>query len=168
LFPNLFYHAGFIRTEEGIYHARQNSWQRHFGFNEAYDFFFGLGTYKQSDYFEFSHDGQNYRIWIWKGDYLNLGAGAELGIYRQNRFISRQWDVDTNLAMRMSLTVYYQGQQFISWDPSLDPNFPNNRVWWLTGFDPSRQRPSIYNLSVRYIVYFNSLTKFNDFRNRPP
>lgn len=34
--------------------------------------------------FEFSSGERDYIFWAWKGDYLNLGAGAELGIYQMN------------------------------------------------------------------------------------
>ena len=30
--------------------------------------------------FDFTMNGTEYIIWAWKGDYLNLGAGAEIGI----------------------------------------------------------------------------------------
>jgi len=44
-------------------------------------------------YFDFSMDGKQYRFWAWKGDYLNLGAGAEMGIYFKTSFPG-QWGVD--------------------------------------------------------------------------
>lgn len=28
-------------------------------------------------------NGETYIIWAWKGDYINLGAGAETGIYKK-------------------------------------------------------------------------------------
>ena len=31
--------------------------------------------------FDFVCNGTSYVLWAWKGDYINLGAGAELGIY---------------------------------------------------------------------------------------
>lgn len=36
---------------------------------------------KASD-FVFIYEGEEFIIWSWKGDYMNLGAGAETGIYQ--------------------------------------------------------------------------------------
>lgn len=34
--------------------------------------------------FQFSDDeGNDYILWAWKGDYLNLGAGAKMGICKR-------------------------------------------------------------------------------------
>ena len=41
-------------------------------------------------------------MWIWKGDYWNLGAGAEIGIYHTDSEIYHNnafYDVDTNLTL---------------------------------------------------------------------
>jgi hypothetical protein len=55
----------------------------------------------------------------WKGDYLNLGAGAELGIYSNKSGIfgvvdvtsphDDHWLIDTSLAMHMTITLQYKG-----------------------------------------------------------
>lgn len=31
--------------------------------------------------FSFTVDNFDYILWIWRGNYLNLGAGAEMGLY---------------------------------------------------------------------------------------
>ena len=77
----MFYIAGFVRDEKGIYHARQDCLQQYAGYNDFYDFMFNLGTQMEKQKFPFRYDGQDYILWAWKGDYLNLGAGAEMGIY---------------------------------------------------------------------------------------
>lgn len=63
--------------EEGIYHARFDCWQQCVGYTKFYDSVFDLFTdmrYNNEGMFKFN--GQNYILWAWKGDYLNLGARA--------------------------------------------------------------------------------------------
>ena len=69
------------KDNEGVYHASFDCWQQLFGYNNLYDFFFDLGTSCEPAKFPFTYNGKEYIIWMWKGDYINLGAGAELGIY---------------------------------------------------------------------------------------
>ncbi|MDT4341954.1 RHS repeat-associated core domain-containing protein [Ruminococcus bromii] len=103
-FPELFYIAGFVRDEKGIYHARQDCLQQYAGYNDFYDFMFNLGTQMEKQKFPFRYDGQDYILWAWKGDYLNLGAGAEMEIYYGGE---PHWLVDTNLTLNMALFVEY-------------------------------------------------------------
>ena len=30
----------------------------------------------------YEYNGEQYILWCWKGDYMNLGLGSEFGIYR--------------------------------------------------------------------------------------
>ena len=80
-------------TDDGtIYHISQKWWQRtHFvGYNDFYDWAFekGVGVTGgtiDKRKFEFEDTiGTDYVIWTWKGDYINLGAGTELGIYKDS------------------------------------------------------------------------------------
>ena len=68
--------------DDGIYHAQFDCWQRFFGYNSFYDWVFSLGTSMERAYFPFYYCGEELIFWAWKGDYLNLGMGAELGIYK--------------------------------------------------------------------------------------
>ena len=89
----------------GIYHARFDCWQQYFGYNDFYDFMFDIGTSMESDKFKFDYNRMWYIIRIWKGNYINLGAGAELGIY-YDRNGGPCWKVNKNLWQRMTLTLY--------------------------------------------------------------
>ena len=55
---------------------------------------------------ESEYKGKECAIKVWKGDYLNLGAGAEIGIYSKGGL---QWKVEKSLAMRMSMTLRLDG-----------------------------------------------------------
>ena len=146
----------------GIYHARTDAWQQIGGYNSLYDAVFDFGTSMSASYYGFSHEGQNYRFWAWKGDYINLGAGAELGIYQQMTvagFDTPQWGVNRNIAMKMSMSLSYQGNVIATYNPS-DPQ------WWITSFNPDYKNVDASNLSVSFTVNFSGNTgMFDDFYN---
>ena len=148
----VFYLAGFIRDDDGVYHTRQDATQRLFGYNSLYDVVFDHATSMESQRFEFTHDGQDYSLWAWKGDYLNLGAGAELGIYSRltiNGLKSPQWLVDQNLALPMTMELRNTKGKLIA---SYSPNEPQ---WWITSFNPYFQKVQACTLEVTYTVDFS-------------
>ena len=140
----------------GVYHASIDCWQQYFGYNGLYDFVFDMGTSAKPSTFEFLHGGENYRFWAWKGDYLNLGAGAELGIYRQMSLFGMDtphWLVDTSLVLPMSMTLKdNKGNLIASYNPS-DPQ------WWITSFNPAFQNMKAENLRASFTVDFSGNTK---------
>ena len=99
--------------------------------------------------YDFSANGQNYTIWMWKGDYLNLGAGAETAIYVGGDPL---WEIDTDLAMPMTLELSYTtGETIYSYNPGAE-----NPQWWITGFAPNEQRVLAENLSVTGTIDFSA------------
>ena len=106
--------------------------------------------------FSFKCNGRGYTIWAWKGNYINLGAGAELGIYRGNY---GHRTVDKSLAMQMYMTLKYKGRIIISYAPV-------ERQWWITGFNPNYLNVLAYNLTATFTLRFNSSEMFNAFRSK--
>jgi len=95
---------------------------------------------------------------------LNLGVGAELGIYKRmvvNGTKKDHWLVDQSLAMPMTLTLYYNGEQIISYDPKkvdrkiFDPLRKSTDKWWVTGFNPDHQDVKASQLKAIYTVDFS-------------
>lgn len=153
LLSNTFYAAGFVRDSKGVYHARQDALQQYGGYNDFYDYMFDLGTDMRNAKFEFSHNRKQYIFWAWKGDYLNLGAGAELGIYYGGGPL---WLVDKSLAMPMSLTLKYKGRTIISYSAN---------TWWITGFNPEEQDAIASKLTAIFIINFSgNLSMYNSFK----
>ena len=141
--------ALFLQMEKdgnGIYHARTNCWQQYFGYNSLYDYMFDIGTSMETKYFDFACNDMNYRIWVWKGDYINLGAGAEIGIYRYGAH--GHWVVDRSLAMPMTLTLRYKGKYIINYQDG-------GTQWWCTGFNPAHQNVNANELTAGYRLFFN-------------
>lgn len=134
-----------MSEEDGIYHADFNCWQSIFGYNDFYDAIFDLGTEMDKfkhDFYDKNDDGlTDFILWGWRGDYWELGAGAELGIYRRLGK-SSLWYVDKNLAIDMTMRLDYRTnvesenwRTIIDWDPKASPNYPDKQ-WWITGFNP--------------------------------
>ena len=140
----------------GIYHAEFDCWQQYFGYNELYDIVFNIGTDMKSDHWEFTCEGRGYTIWAWKGDYINLGAGAELGIYSG---AGGHRLVDKDLAMKMSMILQYKGQMIIG-------HFPDEKQWWITGFNPNYLYVDAADLFVVFELEFNDSNMYNAFKNK--
>ena len=143
--------GGFIRDDQGVYHAKFDCPQAEFGYNDYYDKAFKVGTSAMQAKFPFSYTYQDENgisveqdliLWAWKGDYLNLGAGAELGIYKASENVhdigTEHWDVDKNLALNMELVLEYTGnnKEYRSINNGIIANYKANH-WWITAFKNS-------------------------------
>ncbi len=141
--------------KNGTYHASKDCWQQYFGYNDLYDIAFDIGTSMAKDKFPFNYNNKNYIFGVWKGSYVNLGAGAELGIYYGGPY---HWFVDTNLSMFMTLELKYNGKQIIS---------HYERTWWITGFNPKYLYVSADELQATYTVTFDDKNMYKKFKEGP-
>lgn len=103
-----------------------------------------------------------------KGDYLNIGASAEIGIYTKDSEFNTgkldQYFAKTSLAMPMELYLYnYENSDNINNIFSWNPEAPQ---WWITGFNPDY----IYNVDVtkqvvvRKIDFTGRKTMYDEFK----
>lgn len=170
---DIFYVAGFFMDDDEVYHTRPDCLQQYGGYNDFYDTVFDYATSMKKDNFKFSSEGRDYIVWVWKGDYLNLGAGAELGIYSHDSSIlgidistphDEHWLVDTSLSMPMTITLKHKGKTIISYDPSKDEDHTYEKVWWITGFNPYVPSVNASDLEATYTINFEGKeTLFYDF-----
>lgn len=149
-----------FEDKDGVYHTRTSAWQQIGGYNDLYDTLFDLGTDMDKERFEFTDkDGRKYILWAWKGDYINLGAGAELGIYSNESGIkgekdikcpfSEHWLVDTSLALPMTMTVKdSKGDEVAIYTPE-------EKQWWITSFNPEYKDIPADELNVTFTVDFS-------------
>ena len=144
------------KDSSGVYHANIDCWQQHFGYNKLYDILFDIGTSMHAEEFPFSYNGKNYKLWAWKGDYITLGAGAELGIYCGG---DPHWFVDKSLAMEMSLWLDYNGENIITYHPI-------EYQWWITGFNPNYQNVNAEDLTAEFCIVFNDQVMYKEFRRK--
>lgn len=145
--------VNFERTSDGVYHTNPNCWQAPFGYNDFYDYIFNAATsmdkYKSLPFT--TEDGTTYTLWMWKGDYLNLGAGCETGIYYGDGYHLNS-ATDTNLHMTLSLYDKNTGEKIFEYNPD-DPQ------WWISGFNPKYQDRNKNELEVRGSIDFSDNPK---------
>ena len=135
----------FLVDETGnVLHAQVETWQKKYGYNNAFDVVFKIGTNGnvRREKFVFSCNEKKYVIWTWRGDYLNIGSGAEIGIYEETSMYGIWSSVDFELPMTLNLYNYY------SYD-SIENIFcwkPKDEQWWITGFNPNKLNPIVENM----------------------
>ena len=143
-----------------IYHADFDCWQQHFGYTKFYDFIFDIFTDMDcNNEGIFTFNDENYILWGWKGDYINLGAGAELGIYYGGKSRDSIWKVNKSLAMPMTLTLTHKiyGTIVDNWD-----NWGNDS-WWITAFNPNYKGVKAKDLTASFTVKFKDKEMFDEF-----
>jgi hypothetical protein len=155
------------RDEAGIYHAAFDCWQAAFGYNNLYDVVFKVATTMDRRQYPFDVDGDrkaDYILWAWKGDYWELGIGAELGVYKKWPYWEDVWTVDKSQAMKMTLQVDYKENNnyktIIDWQPT-------DKQWWITGFNPNYANKNIKadEIKVTYKVTFNNNKMLEAFKS---
>lgn len=156
-FLSIFDKVGFKRDGAGVYHTKIDAPQIVFGYNRLYDFAFDLATSMDVKEFDFIVDNDAYRFWTWRGDYLNLGAGAELGIYKKQIDVgdATHWVVDPiNLTFPMSMILEFtDGRQIAEYNPV-------EKQWWCTSFNPYYRGVNKEQLSAKFRVDFTGKEQF--------
>lgn len=140
---------------KGVYHAKFDCWQAIGGYADLYDQVFDAATsmrpYKTE--LDTNSDGAtDYILWGWKGDYLNLGAGCELGIYKKWDYSDLIWKVAKEEAMDMSIDLSLNNENIITWSA---------HHWWITGFNPAKKRVNRDQLRANFTVNFTNNTLLN-------
>ena len=163
----MFDKAGFERDSYwGIYHARQDCPQMAGGYNKIYDDVFGAFTRMEPAKFDFSSGDKNYTIWAWKGDYLNMGAGAEMGIYEESG-ITDHWSANPDNAMQMQMVLRYtKGNIKNDINNIVAVYTPAEPQWWITSFNPKYQNVQADDLTALFNVTFNTQEMYTDFYNK--
>lgn len=148
-------------SNAGLYHATFDCWQGSLfkgwlGYNDLYDVGFDIGTSMERAKFPFTtNDGIEYILWAWKGDYLNLGAGCEMGIYVKSVEVNcyaninghiftgsfEHYIVDKSLAMNTSVTLT-RGNRVIGTFEGLH--------WWPDLFNPHEQGALANELKAKF------------------
>ena len=120
-------------------HSDTEQWQKIGGYNDFYDWVFDHATSMNKIKLDFNYGDYNYVVWAWKGNYLNLGAGSEVGFYKQDKILQgidkftglEHWMVADTLPMSLNLYKKSGGayDSYYHW-------MPDEEQWWITGFVP--------------------------------
>ncbi len=112
--------------------------QKNFGYNPLYDWGaqfidFSIETTK----LDFNYDNKQYRIQLWKGQYISgsIGTvGGEIGVYtRPKGSIGEHYNCATEDDwLKMEMTVYWDEFDNGEYLPQFTRNY--NDFWWATGF----------------------------------
>lgn len=146
---------GALRDSSGVFHIRQDYWQSwtYVGYNDIYDKVFGwatnfTGTSMDRKIFQFDLGSESLRFWAWKGDYINLGAGAEMGIYTKIPGVDH-WLTAPQYALPMTLSLKdTKGHEIFSWNPG-------ESNWWITGFSDQHQGMQAIDLIMKVVIDFS-------------
>jgi RHS repeat-associated protein len=169
---------GARRDGDGVYHIDQDYWQswKPIGYNDGYDNVFhaaigvtgsSMDKYKSA---EFTVDGKTYMLWSWKGSYMNIGAGAETGIYE--KYSDTHWLTAPEKSANMELLLDMNGSQLYDYKPSeAEDRSENQKQWWITGFDSKTAMQTVHasDLTATTIIDFktmdNGINMYNAFRD---
>ena len=143
---NLLLKLGGFEREKGksIFHARDICIQKLGGYNNFYDFVFDSATniskplkYKFTDRKDYKFNmKRKYVIWAWKGDYLNLGAGCEVGFYNTYGSTKHYFFVKKIFT---ELEMQYNGNLINNYRPPKSKGEKVGHSWWITTFNAGMQ-----------------------------
>ena len=179
------YTLGFFDDNLGIAaHSKYEQFQRDFGYCDLYDAIFKIGTNNNMDQLKpssFNFDGRKIRFWAWRGDYLNLGTGGELGIYCDpvNPIDFIDTHVSSTVGKYLKSVLGSNGYEFLDWW-SVAPYelpmrlsvynkqnggfssvlnwFPQDYQWWITGFNYHMWNPDVHKMYMITEINFNDST----------
>lgn len=143
------------------------------GYNKGYDFVFDKatkfsGSTMKSNIFEFKANNATYALWAWKGDYINLGAGCEIGIYKQLPDIvgysNPLWSAQPKLAMSMTLNLKHKGE--VNNNANIFSYTPTENQWWANGFNPQfNDNNASYMTMTATVDFSNQSSLWNGFQS---
>ncbi|MDD6021461.1 MAG: DUF4474 domain-containing protein [Oscillospiraceae bacterium] len=129
--------SGFLsylfNKDGNYYYTESDPWQRHFGFNKAYDFgaqFVFMFYDTARIYFEYNN--KDWLVQLWKGQYGGVFIGAEIGVYTKpkDRKVEHYDCASDSEALKMEMTFYRNGEELLTRD--------YGTYWWCTGFVPGK------------------------------
>ena len=122
--------------EEDCFCTAEDPWQRNFGFNKVYDIASqAVMIQYDTDPIQFTcHEGEQWMIQPWKGQYGMVLYGGEIGVYK--KYTERDADhydcaKDEDMLM-MEMDLYKYNYDTQSWDHAF--HRPYGSYWWITGF----------------------------------
>jgi len=151
---------GFDYQGDGIYQSSPTAWQLAYGYYEYYDLIHSIftGGKADRDYLEFEdYDGTTYRLWWWKGYYLNEGAGAEVAMYTQDPDDPEHW-IAAPIENTPSMSVTVKDRASGDVIAEFAPNDPQR---WVFVANSNVQDLGPADIEVEYSITFPTDDMFN-------
>ncbi len=129
--------AGYLYDpQEDCFYTAEDPWQRQFGFNQVYDITSQVVMIQyDTDPIKFTcHEGEEWMIQPWKGQYGMVMYGGEIGVYKKyTERDAEHYDCakDEDMLM-MEMDLYKYNSETKSWEHSF--HRPYGSYWWITGF----------------------------------
>jgi hypothetical protein len=182
VFTHLFDDLDF-EQEDGIYHVNVNKykveainnflgddngvcWQQIGGYCDAYDYVFDFFCDMQANKdIQFTDkNGNTYTIWLWKGEYLNLGAGGECGIYVYN---SNEENIFEKAIQKLTGGSFVEAAvnneipitMTIDYGDGSQTTYDAGSTWWSTSFNPNKQFVKANDITMTYTLDFSGDTE---------
>ncbi len=119
---------------------KEDCFQAEFGYNPLYDFGANLIDFSiETTKLDFDYEGKEYRIQLWKGQYISgeIGTvGGEIGVYTRKPGTGIALDHYNCAAeddwVKMEMTIFWDEFDNGEYLPQFTRNY--NDFWWCTGF----------------------------------
>lgn len=102
-------------------HSKWDTWQMYFGYNDIYDDVFNFFCDMDKLKINTKYNGKDAMWWSWRGNYLNLGMGAESGLYYRSDkpiyFTEHYECVDKGFDMTLTMINKKTGKPIMIWTP---------------------------------------------------
>jgi RHS repeat-associated protein len=146
---------GFDRDEDGKLHTKSDAAQLLLGYGDSVDVAFATGSDIVPEKLEFDC-GQTTScvLWGWKGDYKNMGAGAEIGFYKQEGIFrgGEHWFADAG-GYNPKTTVTLRGADGHT---IVSDNVENPKAKvWCGGWDPHVQNVRTADITATMTIDFS-------------
>ena len=107
------------------------------GFNDFYDLFpWVVNVWADTIKSEFTYEGKDWRIQLWKGGYGTfLATGGEIGVYVKSEGSAEHYNASTNQDdwLELTFTIYNKGQALFT-RPSPYLTTDEGPYWWASGY----------------------------------
>ena len=141
--------------------AGAGQWQFTGGYGKPYDWAFKAGTHAEAYEFPFEYDHKSYVVWMWKGEYWNMGDGAEIEFLRQDVPLAKAgpwWKADPSDPNLPKLT------ETLSDKSSPIASFAPDRAQVWTGSWNENKFDPVSDLKVRATAAFGNAEMFKAFK----
>ncbi len=150
-------------SSQGIWYAGLDAKQRAGGYNRAYDAVFSMVDYK---YFKsrFEYGSHSWLIEGWKGNYMNMGVGGEIGVYYNDSPYGSKLGCLEHYGPISDADMLYM-QFTLGRGGGVIMTKAREKHWWITGFRPSIGTIPSSSLTMTGAIYFPDWTMAKEFKD---